>query len=273
MILRRSAAIAPHGGHDVSYPDPSVDRGRIRWEVAIVLAVSLGASAVYSVVRIVYRATDSTPLSQQSATLNEAIVPRPEFDLIYQLLAIATALAPVALVVFLLWQRSAPHLGRLGIDGSRWRRDSLWGVALALGIGIPGLAVYLGSRALGLSVDVVPNALDTYWWTVPVLLLSAIRAGLQEEVIMVGYLFARWRELGWKPWVVIVVSAVIRGSYHLYQGYGAFIGNVGMGLLFGWLYHRFGRLLPLVIAHALIDAAVFVGYGWARATFPALFGG
>jgi membrane protease YdiL (CAAX protease family) len=45
-----------------------------------------------------------------------------------------------------------------------------------------------------------------------------------------------------------------------------------MGVLFGWLYTRWGRVLPLVIAHTLIDTAIFVGYPWAAVTFPALFG-
>ncbi len=33
-----------------------------------------------------------------------------------------------------------------------------------------------------------------------------------------------------------------------------------MGLLFGRLFQRTGRVLPLVIAHALIDTVAFVGY-------------
>ena len=52
--------------------------------------------------------------------------------------------------------------------------------------------------------------------------------------------------------------------------FGAFIGNVAMGVLFGWLYQRYGRLLPFVIAHFVIDAAIFVGYPWAAAAFPDL---
>ncbi|WP_367651847.1 CPBP family intramembrane glutamic endopeptidase [Curtobacterium sp. MCPF17_052] len=30
----------------------------------------------------------------------------------------------------------------------------------------------------------------------------------------------------------------------MYQGFGAFIGNAVMGILFGWIYTRWGRLLP-----------------------------
>ena len=46
----------------------------------------------------------------------------------------------------------------------------------------------------------------------------------------------------------IAVSALIRGSYHLYQGFGGFISNLVFGLLLGWLYQRTRRLWPLVIA-------------------------
>lgn len=244
---------------------------RIRVEIIIVLGLSLGLSAIYSLVAIVNRLTRDVPLGDQTATLNPSRSERPLFDLVYQLLGIIADLMPVALVVFLVWNTTRPHLGRLGIDGTRPWLDTRDGFGLALLIGIPGLALYLGGRALGLTVTVVPTALDEHWWTVPVLLLSAARAGIVEEVIVVGYLFARLRDLRWGPWTIILTSALLRATYHLYQGFGAFVGNFAMGLLFGWLYTRFGRLLPLVIAHTLIDAAVFVGYAWAAAAFPGVF--
>jgi CAAX amino terminal protease family. len=53
---------------------------------------------------------------------------------------------------------------------------------------------------------------------------------------------------------------VLRGSYHLYQGFGGFIGNLAMGVVFGRLYQRWGRTTPLIIAHSLIDAVAFAGY-------------
>jgi len=247
-------------------------RTRLRVEIALVLGLSLGASAVYSVLSIINRVTRDVALSQQTATLNTSLSDRPVFDLIYQVLAIVVDLVPVALVAFLLWREQRPHLARLGVDFSRAGRDTLGGVGLALAIGVPGIALYLVGKALDLTVTVVPTDLGQHWWTVPVLLLSAVRAGVTEEVIVVAYLFARLRDLGWRTWPVIVTAALLRGSYHLYQGFGAFVGNVVMGLAFGWLYHRTGRVLPLVVAHVLMDAAVFVGYPWAAATFPAFFG-
>lgn len=247
-------------------------RARIRFEIAIVLGLSLGASAVYSVVSIVNRLTLAEALGDQKASLNNSLSARPAFDLVYQVLGVFFDLMPVALAVFLLWQATRPRLGRLGIDAARPWRDGLAGLALAAAIGLPGIGVYLGGRALGISVDVVPTNLDAHWWTVPVLLLSALRAALTEEVIVVGYLYARLGDLGWGRWKIIVGSALLRGSYHLYQGFGAFIGNLAMGIVFGWLYTRFGRLVPLLVAHFVLDAAIFIGYPWAAATFPGLFG-
>lgn len=245
---------------------------RIRIEVLLVLGLSLGASAVYSVVSIVNRMTQSAALSEQTATINGALSDRPTFDLIYQFLAIFFDLVPVALVAFLLWRSASPHLGALGLDFTRPVRDTVSGLALALLIGLPGIGVYLAGRTLGITVTVIPTPLDAYWWTVPILVLAAVRAGVTEEIIVVGYLFNRLRALGWGTWQIITTSALLRGTYHLYQGFGAFIGNVAMGFVFGWLFARFGRVLPLVLAHVIIDTAIFVGYPWAAATFPALFG-
>jgi membrane protease YdiL (CAAX protease family) len=236
-------------------------RGRLWAEILIVLGLSLGASGAYSIVAIINRTTRTESLADQTATLNPSLSERPVFDLIYQVMAVFFDLVPVALVAFLLWR----------VDGTRPGWDSLQGLGLALVIGIPGIGVYLAGRELGLTVNVVANALTEHWWTIPVLLLSALRAGVTEEVIVIGYLFARLRDLGWKTWPIILTSAVLRGSYHLYQGFGAFIGNVAMGILFGWLYTRTGRVLPLVIAHIVIDSAIFIGYPWAAATFPELF--
>jgi membrane protease YdiL (CAAX protease family) len=247
-------------------------RSRLRVEILLVLGLSLGASAVYSIVAITNRLTREVPLSQQTATINAARDAREIFDLVYQLLSIFFGLVPVALVVWLLWSAARPHLSRLGLDARRPWRDVRDGLGLALIIGIPGLGLYLAGRELGLTVTVVPTALDEYWWTVPVLLLAALRAGVVEEVIAVGYLFARLRDLRWSPWAIILTSALLRGTYHLYQGFGAFIGNVAMGILFGWLYTRTGRLMPFVVAHTAIDAAVFVGYPAAAAAFPELLG-
>ncbi|AYF98481.1 CPBP family intramembrane glutamic endopeptidase [Protaetiibacter intestinalis] len=253
-------------------PGATPSRGRIWWEIAIVLALGLGQSAIYAVVALAYRLTSEVALGDQSTTLNPSRSDRELFDLIYQLLSIAFALAPVLLVCYLLWSPTRPRLGALGLDGTRVGRDIARGAGLVAAIGIPGLGLYAGGRALGLFVAVNPGGLGDHWWTVPVLLLSAVRAAAQEEFVVLGYLFARLRQLGWGIWPIVIATSVLRASYHLYQGPGAFVGNLLMGLLFGFLFARTGRLLPFLVAHFLVDAVVFVGYPLAAAWWPGLFG-
>ncbi|MFK4484565.1 CPBP family intramembrane glutamic endopeptidase [Curtobacterium sp. AB7] len=248
-----------------------MSRRRTWVEITIVLLLSLGASALYSILQIIDDLSQTTPLGEQSTALNTSSTTVQYVDLARQLLGIAVDLAPVALVCFLLWSTSRPHLSRLGIDRFRVKPDLGGPALIALCIGIPGLALYFAGRALGITVNVDPAALNSYWWTVPVLLLSAIRSGLQEEVIVIGYLYARLGDLGWGRWQVILSTALLRGSYHLYQGFGAFVGNAVMGIVFGWIYTKWGRLMPLVITHCLLDAAVFIGYPWVANAFPGLF--
>lgn len=250
---------------------PDQTRSRLWWEIVIVLALSVGASAIYSILTIIRRVAAEAALADQSAALNTSQSTDEWVDLTYQLVGIALGVAPVALALYLLWRPHRSAFARIGLDASRPGRDIGWGVALFAAIGIPGIALYAAGRLLGVTVAVQASGLGDYWWSIPVLVLSALRAALVEEVIVIGYLFTRLRQLGWNRWVIIGVAAVLRGSYHLYQGFGPFLGNVAMGIVFGWMYTRFGRVAPLVVAHFLLDLVSFVGYPIAVALFPGVF--
>jgi len=224
-----------------------------------VLGLSLGQSAVYSLVTIVARLTASQPLSQQTATLNPSQSVRPYLDLTYQLLGIFFALIPVMLALYLLSRDQSPR-ALLGLDARRPLFDLGWGVALAAAIGLPGLGLVWIAAQLGINANLVPAALPSVWWAVPVLILSAAQNAVLEEIVVVGYLVTRLQELRWKLGYVVLASAVLRGSYHLYQGFGAFLGNAVMGVVFALFFIRTRRVLPLVVAHTLLDVVAFVGY-------------
>jgi len=241
-------------------PDTTTRR-RLRVEIWIVLGLSLGQSGVYALVSLIAKLTADGGLRESTATLNASQSDRPGLDLTLQLLGIGFALVPVALALYLLsLDPERSPLKRLGLDRSRPVFDLAWGAGLAALIGLPGLGVYALGRALGVTADVVPSALDAYWWTIPVLVLSALQNAVLEEVVVVGYLMTRLKQLGWPLWPVIVVAALVRGSYHLYQGFGQALGNVVMGLVFGYWFHRTGRVGPLIVAHTILDVVVFVGY-------------
>lgn len=252
-------------------PGPDV-RWRLRVEMLVVLGISLGQSAVYALLSLINKLTQEVALNRQTTSINTSKTPdRPWLDLAYQVANLMFPLVPVALVLYLLWVYQRPHGGPLRSMGFDLRRpgfDLGVGSAVFVGIGIGGLVLYYVSRELGYNTSVSPANLTAAWWTVPMLLLLAVKNAVLEEAVMVGYLFTRWRQSGGGIVVVLVGSALIRGAYHLYQGFGGFIGNVVMGVLFGWLYLRTKRVMPLVVVHSLLDIFAFVGYALLKPHIP-----
>ncbi|WP_369208596.1 CPBP family intramembrane glutamic endopeptidase, partial [Streptomyces sp. PU-14G] len=157
-------------------------------------------------------------------------------------------------------REGAGGLRALGLDRRRPGFDLGWGAAVAAGIGGCGIGFYLLAQANGFNLTVEPESLPDVWWKYPVLFASAVQNSVLEEVVVVGYLLRRLSQLGWSPVAALAAGAVLRGSYHLYQGIGGFLGNLAMGVVFGLLYLRWRRVGPLVAAHALIDIVAFVGY-------------
>ena len=235
-------------------------RRLLGYEVVLVLALSLGASGLYALLDLLKGLiATSVPLAQQSTTLYAPAAPQAWLDISYQVLDIATELAPVLLVAYLL-VRSGESVADIGIDGSSPSSDTGWGVGLALFVGLIGLGGLFAAKALGINRDLIVGAGANRWWDVVLLVFQAAGTAIAEEVIVCGYLLHRFRQLGWNPYVALVVAALVRGSYHLYQGFGGGLANVVLGLFFGTLYQRRGRLWPLLLAHFLIDAVAFVGY-------------
>jgi membrane protease YdiL (CAAX protease family) len=245
----RHPEVADTPAPDPRAPSSPLPRQRVlRDEVLLVLFLSLAASALYAIVDIL-----SAPIRGVEAPLFANV------GLIYQLLNLATSLVPVALALHLLG-RSGESAASIGLDATRPWADLRWGVGLAALVGGVGLGIYILAVGLGVNRTVIPIPPTGHWWTIPVLLLAAARSGLLEEVIVCGYLLRRLDQLGWSPTKALWSSALLRGAYHLYQGFGGFFGNLALGLLFGRIYQLRGRTTPLVIAHFLIDATAGLGY-------------
>jgi uncharacterized protein len=256
--------IAPSGDADGQL----TERRPLRLEVAIVLSVTFGLSAVEALLQL----ADSVlrNLSSQKIPLNPR---RSHFDLIdlgLNATVVVQLIAWGGLGLYLLW-RSGSTPAQVGLARFQWRPDLLGGLGLAALIGLPGLGLYLAARALGINASVIPSGLGDSWWRVPMLTFTAFADGWAEEIIVIGYLLTRLDQLGVGSRAALLWSSLLRGAYHLYQGFGAGLGNVAMGLVFGYAWRRTGRLWPLVIAHGLIDTVAFVGYallaghlGWLR---------
>jgi membrane protease YdiL (CAAX protease family) len=226
------------------------------------LGVSLGMSAIFALLSLVRAewtvrggigASTTTVVSGTQTTY-------PWLDLLDDLADLLHGLAPPLLALLLLARSPGGRGLGVGFDLRRIRVEAAQGVGFLALIGIPGLAlVYAAHRAgVNASLDVV--SFPDVWYRVPYLLASAFQNGLSEEIIVVAFMLTRLRQLGWSGERSLIVAALLRGSYHLYQGFGGFAGNFVMGLIFGWWFQRTGRVLPLVIAHFLLDAVSFVGY-------------
>lgn len=226
---------------------------RLRAEILLLLTVTFGMSGLQSLLNLVDGLLSPTPLNKQQVTLNVSQSEFPWLDLALQLCSAGVLFAWGGLALFLLL------VDGFRIPRPRWS-DLGWGALLAAVIGLPGLGFYAFAVHTGLSRTVVPTGLNHPELEIPVLLLWSLANAFGEEVVVVMWLFTRLRQLGWGLPAVLAASSLLRGSYHLYQGVSAGFGNIIMGLVYGWFYHRTGRIWPLVLAHFLIDAVAFVGY-------------
>lgn len=230
-------------------PPAPADRRTLIEEVLVVLMLSLLASAVYAVLDLL-----SAPLR---GTYVAAGNQSNEF--LKQVLGFVFGLAPVYLVLHLV-RRDGEGVGAIGLGLDRPRQDLGRGLILFVLVAAGGIAIYLGAVALGVNRFVVPVPPMGHWWTVPALLLNAGNAALLEEIIVLGYLVTRLQQLRWSPVAAVTGAALLRGSYHLYQGWGGFAGNLLMGLFFGFLFLRWRRTWPFVVAHFLLDVGAGVGF-------------
>jgi membrane protease YdiL (CAAX protease family) len=218
-------------------------------ETLVVLSLSVLASAVSAVLSVL-----EEPIRGQTvASVSQSA------ELARQVFGSLFGVAPVWLVLYLV-RRNGEGTGAIGLDGGRPRDDVLRGAVLFVVVGLGGIGVYLAAVELGVNRFVVPAPPLGHWWTVPVLVMNAAEAALLEEIVVVAYLVTRLRQLGLTEPASIGGSALLRGTYHLYQGWGGFLGNLAMGALFGLVFARTRRAWPIVVAHFLLDVAAGIGY-------------
>jgi membrane protease YdiL (CAAX protease family) len=239
-------------------PPPAPTSVRLLWEeVVVVLSVSILHPVVDAIVSLARAPVSGVIVAaaNQSASLLDQLIP------------FVFGLAPVLLVVHLA-RRSGEGVAAFGLETDRPRRDLASGALLFTVVGLAGLGIYLGAVALGVNRFVVPAPPGGYWWTPLAVVMNAAGAALLEEVVVLAYLVTRLQQVGWSATAAIMGSALLRGSYHLYQGWGGFVGNVAMGLLFGWLFTRTRRAWPFVVAHLLLDVAAATGFLLFREHLP-----
>jgi uncharacterized protein len=90
----------------------------------------------------------------------------------------------------------------------------------------------------------------------------AITAGICEEFIYRGFVFAALAHLSLPPWGILLVSSVMFGLAHAYQGRSGMVGTLVLGTVFGFVRILYDSVVPVVFWHAAVD--IVAGYAGKR---------
>ena len=170
---------------------------------------------------------------------------------VWTLMVYQLSVAPV--IIYILWER-----GWKWLDFSV--RISPRGVLQGLGLAIVAFALSKAALMLAASVASASTApalaaapMATGVLAMGGMLAASIVKAVFEEVLVCGYVV---QSLRGRFGIALAVNASIalRMSFHLYQGPTAFLSFAVFGLLFTLFYIRTGRLWPLIVAHALLEA-------------------
>jgi membrane protease YdiL (CAAX protease family) len=180
---------------------------------------------------------------------------QPVTNLILGILAYLPVAATVPLAFYLLG-RTGQDRKTLGIGVPSFKRDVLPGLgigAAAFGseiVLLTPLLLILGSNN-SLLVTVSTSSVPKYYiiWGVAISAVTAVT----EEMLVNGYLLTRLAQLGWTPRKSLILSLILRTSYHIYYGLG-FLLTVPFGYFVTRSFQKHHRLNRPIVAHFLFDA-------------------
>jgi uncharacterized protein len=95
----------------------------------------------------------------------------------------------------------------------------------------------------------------------------AVTAGVCEEFLYRGFAMATLSRAGIMPWAVVVISSVLFGLAHTYQGRSGVLGTTLMGLVFGAARLGLQSLVPVAMWHAAVD--IVAGIAGSKYLLPA----
>lgn len=171
-----------------------------------------------------------------------------------------------ALVLYLMWRSSTPW-AQFGIVGPRGVSDLLWFLA-ALFANDLVQAFYAAGVDIAVSTETLDRQFEHMAEIFPspatpgeaaLVGISQIANGFAEELVMRGYLIPRFEQLLGSSIKAVLLTAVLFGSYHLYQGVLGAGSALVFGLVYGAIFCWSRRLWPLVAAHTFSNLRAYIG--------------
>ena len=169
-------------------------------------------------------------------------------------------------------QVSLPLLVIIALSGERWASFGIVRPKLGRDI-IIGCVIWLGGRICRVSViSLLPlSILKMHHPThaahrsvaegVPecaLLLAICVINTFAQELVYRGYLIPRFERLLRSTWLAVLVSAVLFGSFHLYQGVVSAIIITAGAMVYGVAFCLLRRLWPLCVAHTLNNFLLWI---------------
>ena len=237
---------------------PSSDRLVLTIELLVVIAIAVGpyfAGAIHSVVQ---RGSHRFASQELTSSLG--------FGGIVHALQI---LIPTA---YLAW-RSGDSWRVFGVVPVRPRLDPILSVAVAAALMIlmvlAGWSVAIAAAVFPFIEELIDAGgqasssagASSSPMSIVTFALWMLINGASEEFVMKGYLLPRLKQWGGSTAFALVASAMLFGSYHLYQGAVAAIIVAMVSVPIGWLYLKIGRIWPFMFGHALYDVVAVAMHG------------
>jgi membrane protease YdiL (CAAX protease family) len=213
------------------------------------LGISLGAIALYWIYQIAWQRPDA-PLPAHFSELVWRIVRNKIIVLI---------------VIFLLLRLEGERFHALGLSGQKWPRHLgvglLFGLImfLALNVALSSVMASLLPRSAAHGPSILTffkEPANLVAW----LPIGIFGGGVVEELQRI-FIFTRFEKWLGRPGLIlgIVLSSVMFGFGHLYQGLGIAISTAVSGALLALVYLRWRSALEPITAHALSDVLAMLG--------------
>ena len=214
-----------------------------------VLAILLGTAPIYTMTIMTHLNKD------QPYTLN---------DIFFY----TTVIGSIGIFVLLILLRylCGEKINDLNLKPGKWWKDILAGIilaALTLGLHnfLQGPINMMFPREPMSGLGDFFNGMAQNLWLFALFMGPALWIGVGFEELTRVFLLSRlwkiWSASDWR-WFGVVLSAILFGLSHLYQGPAGIIDTAINGLILAVAYLILGRVIPLIISHYLYNAIQFV---------------
>jgi hypothetical protein len=181
------------------------------------------------------------------------------FSINRELMRIIAYNLPALALIWYLWRRgkALPLPSWADLFAFLWAFPSL----ILISLSISAAAAHFPGQSQGFMAGAPSGAAG-----IAVMVFSCLSTGYLEESYFRYYLGEKIREMGLASWVFMLISCVLFGLCHLYEGPWGTMNSVLAALILGLIYIRFRCLHGLALAHGLYNAVVYLASLGAQAS-------